>query len=104
MLLGTNIGVLVIPGLHYLFAKLAGDGKLLPDETAAPLSETDRIHVEHHTQGAVIATAEIAWISARLQSGCAVNSCLPPRGGNPRLSYGLNHATIEIVSYLAENG
>jgi HAE1 family hydrophobic/amphiphilic exporter-1 len=49
MLLGTIIGVLVIPGLYYLFAKLAGDGKLLPDETHAPLSEADRIHVEHHT-------------------------------------------------------
>jgi HAE1 family hydrophobic/amphiphilic exporter-1 len=49
MLLGTIIGVLVIPGLYYLFARLAGDGKLLPDETGAPLSEADRIHVEHHT-------------------------------------------------------
>ncbi|HEX7446598.1 MAG TPA: efflux RND transporter permease subunit, partial [Pirellulales bacterium] len=40
MLLGTVIGVLVIPGLYYLFARLAGDGKLLPDETHEPLSET----------------------------------------------------------------
>jgi hydrophobic/amphiphilic exporter-1 (mainly G- bacteria), HAE1 family len=39
MLLGTIIGVLVIPGLYYLFARLAGDGKLLPDETHEPLSE-----------------------------------------------------------------
>ena len=39
MLLGTVLGVLVIPGLYYLFAKLAGDGKLLPDETDEPLSE-----------------------------------------------------------------
>jgi multidrug efflux pump subunit AcrB len=39
MLLGTVIGVLVIPGLYYLFARLAGDGKLLPDETNQPLSE-----------------------------------------------------------------
>jgi HAE1 family hydrophobic/amphiphilic exporter-1 len=39
MLLGTVIGVLVIPGLYYLFARLAGDGKLLPDETDRPLSE-----------------------------------------------------------------
>ena len=35
----TIIGVLVIPGLYYLFARLAGDGKLLPDETDRPLSE-----------------------------------------------------------------
>jgi hydrophobic/amphiphilic exporter-1 (mainly G- bacteria), HAE1 family len=44
MLLGTVIGVLVIPGLYYLFARLAGDGKLLPDETNEPLSEV----VEQH--------------------------------------------------------
>jgi HAE1 family hydrophobic/amphiphilic exporter-1 len=39
MLLGTVIGVLVIPGLYYLFARLAGDGKLLRDETDEPPSE-----------------------------------------------------------------
>lgn len=39
MLLGTVIGVLVIPGLYYLFGWLAGDGKLLKDETHEPLSE-----------------------------------------------------------------
>ena len=39
MLLGTVIGVLVIPGLYYLFAVLAGDRKLLQDETDEPLSE-----------------------------------------------------------------
>jgi HAE1 family hydrophobic/amphiphilic exporter-1 len=44
MLLGTVIGVLIIPGLYYLFARMAGDGKLLPDETDEPLSEM----VEHH--------------------------------------------------------
>jgi HAE1 family hydrophobic/amphiphilic exporter-1 len=45
MLLGTVIGVFVIPGLYYLFAKLAGDGKLLQDETLEPLSEA----IEHHS-------------------------------------------------------
>jgi len=39
MLLGTIIGVLVIPGLYYVFGVLAGDKKLLQDETAEPLSE-----------------------------------------------------------------
>src|SRR4029078_2258899 len=39
MLLGTIIGVVVIPGLYYLFAVLAGKGKLLQDETDEPLSE-----------------------------------------------------------------
>ena len=44
MLLGTVIGVLVIPGLYYLFARLSGDRKLLQDEVSEPLSEV----VEHH--------------------------------------------------------
>lgn len=39
MLLGTVIGVLVIPGLYYMFAKLADGRKLLRDETTTPLSE-----------------------------------------------------------------
>ena len=48
MLLGTVIGVLVIPGLYYLFARLSGDRKLLEDEVDAPLSET----LEHHAHEA----------------------------------------------------
>ena len=43
MLLGTVIGVLVIPGLYYLFGVMSGDRKLLQDETDQPLSEI----VEH---------------------------------------------------------
>jgi multidrug efflux pump subunit AcrB len=43
MLLGTLVGVFVIPGLYYLFAKLAGQSKLIKDEHEQPLSET----VEH---------------------------------------------------------
>jgi HAE1 family hydrophobic/amphiphilic exporter-1 len=39
MLVGTVIGVLVIPGLYYLFAQLDGGRKLLKDETHEPLSE-----------------------------------------------------------------
>jgi HAE1 family hydrophobic/amphiphilic exporter-1 len=39
MLVGTVIGVLVIPGLYYLFGQLDGGRKLLKDETASPLSE-----------------------------------------------------------------
>ncbi len=39
MLMGTVIGVLVIPGLYFLFAKLADGRKLLKDETDQPLSE-----------------------------------------------------------------
>jgi len=46
MLLGTVIGVLVIPGLYYLFGKLDGDRKLLQDDTKEPLSEVLE-HREH---------------------------------------------------------
>jgi len=47
MLLGTIIGVIVIPGLYYLFAVLAGKGKLLQDEVDEPLSETLEPHPHH---------------------------------------------------------
>jgi HAE1 family hydrophobic/amphiphilic exporter-1 len=51
MLLGTIIGVLVIPGLYYLFARLDGDRKLLPHTTDEPLSGTVEQHatIEHHS-------------------------------------------------------
>lgn len=40
MFVGTMIGVFVTPGLYYLFAKLAGDGRLLNDDgTKAPHGE-----------------------------------------------------------------
>src|SRR5205085_11128493 len=39
MLVGTVVGVLVIPGLYYLFGKLADGRKLLQDETDEPVSE-----------------------------------------------------------------
>ncbi len=39
MLLGTLMGVVVIPGLYYVFAKLSERRKLLPDEDELPLSE-----------------------------------------------------------------
>lgn len=40
MLIGTLVGVIVIPGLYYFFATLAGDKKLIADEKDEPLSET----------------------------------------------------------------
>ncbi len=49
MLMGTLIGVLVIPGLYYLFAKMADGRRLLKDETDQPLSE----RLEHHAHGLV---------------------------------------------------
>lgn len=39
MLLGTVMGLLVVPGLYYIFGTLASRGKLLPDESETPLSE-----------------------------------------------------------------
>jgi HAE1 family hydrophobic/amphiphilic exporter-1 len=46
MLVGTVIGVLVIPGLYYLFGQIDGGRKLLKDETNEPLSEL----FEHRAQ------------------------------------------------------
>ncbi|MGE0608891.1 MAG: efflux RND transporter permease subunit [Pirellulales bacterium] len=45
MLMGTLIGVLVIPGLYYLFAKLSDGRKMINDEHDRPLSEI----IEHPT-------------------------------------------------------
>jgi HAE1 family hydrophobic/amphiphilic exporter-1 len=39
MLLGTVLGVLIIPGLYYLFAWISDGRELLRDETHTPLSE-----------------------------------------------------------------
>ena len=39
MLFGTLIGVFVIPGLYYIFAKLSDGRKLIRDEHTGPLSE-----------------------------------------------------------------
>jgi HAE1 family hydrophobic/amphiphilic exporter-1 len=39
MLVGTVLGVLVIPGLYYVFGKMADGRKLLRDESDGPLSE-----------------------------------------------------------------
>ncbi|MGJ8732650.1 MAG: efflux RND transporter permease subunit [Cellulophaga sp.] len=39
MLIGTVFGVLVIPGLYYVFAKMADGRSLIKDEETAPLSE-----------------------------------------------------------------
>lgn len=46
MLIGTVVGVVLIPGLYYIFAKMADGKKLLKDETNQPLSE--RFEYEGH--------------------------------------------------------
>ncbi|MAY75355.1 MAG: hypothetical protein CMJ31_11665 [Phycisphaerae bacterium] len=40
MLLGTVVGVIIIPGLYFLFGKMGDGQKLLRDEVTEPLSET----------------------------------------------------------------
>lgn len=47
MLIGTVIGVFVIPGLYYLFGKIADGRSLIKDEHDEPLSELFE-HEEHH--------------------------------------------------------
>jgi HAE1 family hydrophobic/amphiphilic exporter-1 len=48
MLLGTVIGVLLIPGLYYVFAVIVSkSGKFIQDEVDEPLSE----RLEHHDVG-----------------------------------------------------
>ncbi|WP_406695622.1 efflux RND transporter permease subunit [Singulisphaera sp. Ch08] len=44
MLVGTLIGVLVIPGLYYIFGVIAEKGKLLQDEADEPLTEAITAH------------------------------------------------------------
>ncbi|MGS2764638.1 efflux RND transporter permease subunit [Sinomicrobium sp. M5D2P9] len=39
MLLGTTLGVLVIPGLYYIFAKMSDGKQLIRDEDTEPVSE-----------------------------------------------------------------
>jgi HAE1 family hydrophobic/amphiphilic exporter-1 len=45
MLLGTQIGVFLIPGLYVVFAGISDGKKLLRDEAEEPLTET----IEHAT-------------------------------------------------------
>jgi HAE1 family hydrophobic/amphiphilic exporter-1 len=53
MLFGTVFGVIVIPGLYYIFGKLAEGKKLIKDEDETPLTEhhhhsDDHNESEHH--------------------------------------------------------
>ncbi len=48
MLLGTIIGVLVIPGLYYVFGMMAGDRKLLPEKSGGPSSEIVELSIHKH--------------------------------------------------------
>jgi HAE1 family hydrophobic/amphiphilic exporter-1 len=53
MLVGTVVGVLIIPGLYYMFGRLADGRKLLQDEVDQPLSEVFERHaLEPHAHEA----------------------------------------------------
>lgn len=47
MLFGTIFGVIVIPGLYYIFGSLADGRKLIQDEDQDPLSEETPLHPAH---------------------------------------------------------
>ena len=46
MIFGTVFGVLIIPGLYYLFAKISERRLLIKDENENPLTE----EIDHHTE------------------------------------------------------
>ena len=75
MLVGTVVGVLIIPGLCYLFGQLDGGRKLLRDETNEPLSEV----FEHQAQEALDGHGD----GLQHPPGAAVPYPLPPSGPIP---------------------
>jgi len=48
MLFGTIFGVIVIPGLYYIFGSIAARQKLINDEDESPLSEDHEENGHHH--------------------------------------------------------
>ncbi|MBX2894453.1 MAG: efflux RND transporter permease subunit [Cyclobacteriaceae bacterium] len=51
MLMGTLFGVIIVPGLYYIFAKLAEGKKLIKDEDLIPFTEE---LIEHHTHATML--------------------------------------------------
>ena len=47
MLFGTVFGVIVVPGLYYIFGSIAAGRKLIQDEDENPLTE-EHIEIDHH--------------------------------------------------------
>ncbi len=74
MLVGTLIGVLVIPGLYYIFGKISDGRDLLKDETDEPLSEI----LEHGAREHSMAMAIVCRILLVLPS-CIPNLRKPDR-------------------------
>jgi HAE1 family hydrophobic/amphiphilic exporter-1 len=48
MLFGTVFGVIVIPGLYYIFGRIAEGRKLIQDEDESPLTEEENKENNHH--------------------------------------------------------
>ena len=67
MLIGTVVGVLVIPGLYYLFGKISDGRKLLRDEVEEPLTELVE-HDESHefSNGAPLAPSRVGSLQPEL--------------------------------------
>jgi HAE1 family hydrophobic/amphiphilic exporter-1 len=47
MVFGTVFGVIIIPGLYYIFGKLDAGRRLIKDETEQPLTEEDDQYTQH---------------------------------------------------------
>jgi hypothetical protein len=76
MLVGTVLGVLIIPGLYYLFGRIADGRKLLRDEVDEPLSEI----LEHKAPFEPLPQATASEIEGLL-------AYLDARGGRDELSH-----------------
>ena len=50
MFFGTIFGVIIVPGLYYIFGTLAAGRQLIKDEDESPLSEGIAHHVDGHPQ------------------------------------------------------
>ena len=48
MLFGTVFGVIIVPGLYYIFGKIAEGRKLIQDEHDTPLTEEEHYQNDHH--------------------------------------------------------
>ena len=120
MLLGTVIGVLVIPGLYYVFGKLADGRKLLQDEVDGPLSEIfqhsasdeHRAASEHsdHSDHLPISAIAAVPIVSRSLSDTIVHPMVSPSSENASerekgTNRGFGRAlAIGIIAYLAAVG
>jgi HAE1 family hydrophobic/amphiphilic exporter-1 len=67
MLIGTLGGVLIIPGLYYIFAKMAEGKSLIKDETHEPLSEEFIRSIENSGKQTVENTTQISKLRGLLK-------------------------------------